>query len=106
MGLADVSKKSLGAVFDEVGDEFEAGIAAVVGVGDFVVVVLCAEVGELSYFGAVLIAFGEFDDVGVIFVIHGEDEVEDFEVAEAELSGGAGDLVAAFFDGFGHAGIG
>ena len=69
-------------------------------------VVLCAEVGEFSYFGAVLIVFGEFDDVGVVFIIHGEDEVEGFEVAEAELAGESGDLVAAFFDGFGHAGIG
>ncbi len=35
LALADVSQKSLGAVFDEVGDEFEASITAVVGVWDF-----------------------------------------------------------------------
>jgi len=95
-----VVEEAGGAVFDEVGDEFEAGIAAVVGVGDFGVVVVGAEVGEFAYFGAFFFGFGEFDDVGVIFVIHGEDEVEEFEVAEAELTGGSGDFVAAFAEGF------
>lgn len=69
-------------------------------------VVCGAEVGEFSYFGAVFVGLGEFEDVFVVFIIHGEDEVEDFEVAEAELAGGAGDLVAAVADRFGHAGVG
>lgn len=101
-----MTEQSGRAIFDEVGDEFEAGIAAVVGVGDFVMLVGSAEVGELTYFGAVLIGLGELDNVGVVFIIHGENEVEYFEVAEAELPGGAGDFVAPTANGFGHAGVG
>lgn len=64
-------KEASRAVFDEVGNEFKAGIAAVVGVRDFVMIMFRAEVGEFSYFGAFFIGFGKFDDVGVVFIVHG-----------------------------------
>jgi hypothetical protein len=100
-----VIEEAAGAVFDEVGDEFEAIVSAIVGVGDFAVVMLGAVVGKTMDAAFLFFAFGEGNDVGVVLVVHGEDEIEGFEIVEAELAGVAGDLVIAFPDGVGHTGV-
>ena len=105
MLLREVGEESSGAVLDEVSNELEAFTAAVVGVGDFGVIVLAAEIGEALDAGLLFISLGEFYDVGVVLIVHGEDEVEGLEVIQAELPGVAADLVAALADGAGHAGV-
>ncbi len=67
--------------------------------------VVAAKVGELTDSCAVDVGFGELEDVVVVFVVHGEDEIESLKIMEAKLSGIAGDLVTAPSEGFGHAGI-
>ena len=92
-------EEAAGAVFDEVGSKFEAIVSAVVGVGDFAEVVFGTVVGEAMDEGFLFLAFGKGDDVGVVLVVHGENEIEGFEIVEDELSGVAGDLIIAFLNG-------
>lgn len=93
------------AVFEEVEDVFEALGAAVVGVGDLCIRMFGTVVAELLYLMLVGAA-GEGDEVGVVFVVHSEDEVEDVEVGGGDLAGGAGHGESAFAAGGGHALVG
>lgn len=81
-----MSKEPGGTIFDQIGDEFESFITAVVGIGDLVVAVLAAEVGEFMDTGAMVVGFGELHDVGVILIVHRQDEIEDFKISHAELT--------------------
>jgi len=103
--FADVSEKSLGAIFDQVGHQFESFITSVVGIRHFVVAVTRTELGEFPDFLPVPVGLGQLEHVGVVFVIHGQDEIEVMEVADVELSGRSGHLIASLFQGSRHPGV-
>lgn len=67
---------------------------------------VCAKGGEGFDFGAVGIVAGHFLQIGEIFGIHGEDEVEIVEVGGLKMPGAAHDRVATFCEGGGHAFVG
>jgi len=73
----------LATVFQEVQDEFEALLASVVGVGDFVVIgevfTVVAKGFDFVVMGGVL---GEVLEVAEVGIVHGEDAVKGVEVFE------------------------
>lgn len=83
----------------------EALGAAVVGVGDFGIRMLDAVVAEAFDFVAVHIV-GDAFEIGEVFVVHGEDEIEFIEVLGGDLASGAGHGEAAFAPGGAHTRVG
>lgn len=68
-------------------------------------VVLRAKISEAVHLAPVFLALRELDDIPVIFIIHSEDEVEDFEVANSELASVACHFISPATKRFGHAGV-
>lgn len=101
----DFFQNASAAIEHEVGDEFESFRAAVVGVGDFVVVVLAAKVSELADALFIGLVARLAKDVMVIFVVHGDDEIEVVEVVDIKLSCAARDWDTTIFQGRGHAAV-
>ena len=97
----------LASVFEEADDVGEAVGATVVGVGDFAVGVVLDVAAHGHDAGVVFAAAGEGEDVAEVGVVHGDDEVEGFEVASGELAAEvASPGVAFMFEGGEHAAVG
>lgn len=85
-GLLEVVEEAGAGVFDEVGDFFEAAVAAVVGIGDVGGGFLDAVVGEELDLMAMLVFSVEAVDVVEVVIVGDKDEVEVVEVAVLDLA--------------------
>lgn len=94
------------SVFHEVEDVFEAFGAAVVGIGDFGVRVVGAELAEEADFLFVESPGVEGMEVMEVLAVHDEGEIEGLQVGGVDLAGAAGEGVMAVGGGGGHALIG
>lgn len=83
----------------------EAVLTSVVGIRHFVGFVARAVVGEAADFRVEMSGLIEGADVGQVFRIHHQYEVEILEIGGENLPGFACDGIAAFFQGGGHPGV-
>lgn len=95
-----------GAVLDEIGDEFESFVTSIVGVGNFCFLVLGAEVSEAVDSLTLIVGACLGDDIAIVVIVHGENEIESVKIGRNKLTGTTSDLVAAIAHCFGHARIG
>ena len=102
----DVGEEVFAAVFHEVEDVFEAFGAAVVGVGDFGVRVVGAELAEEADFLFVESLGVEGTKVMEVLVVHDEGEIEGLQVGGMDLAGAAGERDLAAGGGGCHTLIG
>lgn len=83
----------------------EAAASAVVGVRHSLVIVLAAETDEGRDFFRMSSVRIQSEDIGEVFLVHGDDEIEVIQIRSFDLTGVSADVVAFFSEGFGHAGI-
>lgn len=102
----DVGEEVFAAVFHEVEDVFEAFGAAVVGVGDFGVRVVGAELAEEADFLFVESLGVEGTKIMEVLMVHDEGEIEGLQVGGMDLAGAAGERDLAAGGGGGHALVG
>jgi len=102
----DVGEEVFAAVFKEVEDVFEAFGTAIVGVGDFGVRVIGAELAEEADFLFVESLGIEGAKVMEVLMVHDEGEIEGLQVGGMDLAGAAGERGVAKGGSGGHALVG
>ena len=95
-------KDAMAPVLDEVGDQFKARCAPVVGIRDFVMFMVPAEIGEGADFCPGGGIGSEGEDLPAVEVVHGQDEIEAFEIPGHDLPGCARDPYPTSFESFPH----
>lgn len=101
-----IIEEAPGTVLDEIGDQFETIFAPAVGIRDFGMGVMAAVVGEAADFRLLLRVGCQGFDVGPVFLIHGDDEVEMIKVGSLQAAGCSGHGIAASAQDSGHGGVG
>jgi hypothetical protein len=91
------------AILHEVEDMLEAGIAAIVGVGDFAVLVLGTEFAEEADFGIVQTLRVQGAEISSVLIIHDEDEVMLSEIGSGDLTSEVAEIITTLGGGFSHA---
>ena len=95
-----------GTVFDEIRDEFESFVSSIVWIGNFCFIVLGAEVSEAADSLTLIVGACLGDDIAIVVIVHGENEIESVKIVRRKLTGTTSDLVTAMAHRFGHPGIG
>lgn len=101
-----MGEESAAGIPQQVNDVIEAFGAPIVGIGDFPIAVMLAKVAHHFDFVVILPLGVEAEDVPVVVLIHGQDQVKGGEVGGGELAGGSHEGDALALGGGGHATIG
>ncbi len=102
----DTLQQPRAGIFHQVGDFLKPASASIVGVGDPRGLVLQAKLHQKADFPGVLAGGIQRADIGEVFFVGDQDEVEPLQIGGSDPPRAAFDFVAAGFQDGGHPGVG